>query len=548
MVQAATTIQRFYTYKLAADSSRCGLTCKAASNMVFEDVVELMNNDHVVKTIKRLLLRIIVLTAEAPDACAVQEKRPFIVRSFTWAYMAAYHAQLGNSDTEESRHVTATAAKMISVFDAFRRAIVCAPRGANPVHFIEKASSFPQVVSAYRAAVDNYRVGIQRQNIDVCKERFMKLHQLEDGLVTADAVSTRTRRTLQTRKLALRERMLASEGGKDALETLDRNRLADMMAQLGHEILMNPGIDIEAHRHKFAPTQQYKLPNLVLLVNKKGIKYEGDYMDTAFGQGRRLLCKTYAWLFSDLEHRLSYANCCKTSVECQKQQLTELVYGSDQQDVDNKVSFAIVDLLVPLDRRLSMVELPETLVFDIERIARIHKGYHMQCLIVTLAKALVKFPHIIGRRPFTQFDIIDMILNQIISEGLVVEDVEKMVAICFNVLTDNGPTAETDRKDIRDAIVAALDDRGDTYCQTVTSLRLVAFSSVWYDGNFSTVKDTVESFNMCTIPLEARCLASILHEQGNTVKKMMNVNLRVHAKRYKKIVADVAIALLYAYP
>ncbi|KAJ1466069.1 hypothetical protein T484DRAFT_1756949 [Baffinella frigidus] len=495
MVQAATTIQRFYTYKLAADSSRCGLTCKAASNMVFEDVVELMNNDHVVKTIKRLLLRIIVLTAEAPDACAVQEKRPFIVRSFTWAYMAAYHAQLGNSDTEESRHVTATAAKMISVFDAFRRAIVCAPRGANPVHFIEKASSFPQVVSAYRAAVDNYRVGIQRQNIDVCTERFMKLHQLEDGLVTADAVSTRTRRT-----------------------------------------------------HKFAPTQQYKLPNLVLLVNKKGIKYESDYMDTAFGQGRRLLCKTYAWLFSDLEHRLSYANCCKTSVECQKQQLTELVYGSDQQDVDNKVSFAIVDLLVPLDRRLSMVELPETLVFDIERIARIHKGYHMQCLIVTLAKALVKFPHIIGRRPFTQFDIIDMILNQIISEGLVVEDVEKMVAICFNVLTDNGPTAETDRKDIRDAIVAALDDRGDTYCQTVTSLRLVAFSSVWYDGNFSTVKDTVESFNMCTIPLEARCLASILHEQGNTVKKMMNVNLRVHAKRYKKIVADVAIALLYAYP
>jgi hypothetical protein len=78
--------------------------------------------------------------------------------------------------------------------------------------------------------------------------------------------------------------------------------------------------------------------------------------------------------------------------------------------------------------------------------------------------------------------------------------------------------------------------------------RRIIYDSMSYHGWFETTSATRTSFKKFGLPLEASALAPLFYDQCLKLRKMINVNVEVHVKRYKAAMQDASIALLYEYP
>lgn len=553
--RAATTIQRFYTHKLASNVSRFGLVCKGIAPLSLDQVIATVDNPIVMKTMKLLLLRFLALTEHGSvfDDSVYAIKRAIDIRCFTRAYAAAYngpfmayHTRIGNTF---SHNLADTAKAMLDTFETLRMSIVSAPRGADHVKFVEEALSLHLMVRAYMSAFNEWDVWDQKRAVSVCKDKLAKLHELEDGFVTAKTVTRRVLQSLDNRKTAVRERMfnISAGAGTAALKEIDRSRLGDKLAQIAHELLVNPSADIDTHRFKFASTEQHKIGNLVLHVAKKGWMYEREYMDEEFATGKRVLVNAYEWYVTILKKSHGYTPNLQKGVEAEKLFLTQVVDEATKERVDrvSKLAFVVFSTQPVLP---PPSDFPETYAMDTERIIAIHKSFYFQKLVVEIVKFTVLILKPIQKNSFDRFDIVDTIAKEIIFKDVGPYDIEQLVTIVFNATTAKCFVYDTYRDSLCESITLLLDDKVEVVGGTAHTLRKVLHESIDYDNGFKTVAATVASFKHFNLPIGATALAPILHKQGLEAHKIVHLNLEVHAKRYASLMQHASISTLYGYP
>lgn len=556
-VRAATTIQRFYTHKLASDATKFGLTRKTIISMPVTEAIQTVKDKRVVHTMKLLLVRFLALVEDksATNDAGGRVMMAMNSRVFAWAYLSAYNEpfiqyQLRIGDTL-SQHAHTTAVEMLDVFESLRVSILSLPRGADPTEFVEKAQSLERLLSLYTQAFFDWDIYDKQRILGICTERMMKLFELEDGLVTADVVSRRALQSLDDRKKAVRTRMMNVSGGVGGpvLAQLEKNRLEYQLAKVGHELLFDPNLDIDTHRYKFASTQQHKLPNLVLLVDKQGVKFEREYMAKIFTNGSCNPENTYKWLFAIMHNGYGYnVKCDETQMKKRKEYLFRLANGLSTSQVKAFTAASFVSLLTG-DNRPTMAKCPDTLVFDLHRIAMLHKNFHLQWLCIALVEVVATMLCSTKLKSFERFSMLETIVDEVISKEMDQhEHIEEIVTIVQEVLQPRYTEFSKKRETIRKVLVEGLKEKGDEIDGIKQILRKVMYAGVLYNDEFATVTDARKCFKKFNLPIEAIGLYTLLHRQGLIVHKLVEINTDIHMKRYSSIMADACISILYQYP
>jgi hypothetical protein len=554
MVSAAVTIQRFYTYYLASNVAKFGVTCENIVNMTNFNAFEKIKDKLVVATMKTFLLRVLVLTEHGivRDDSAKKTRTSVNARSFTWAYISAYSVgfmeyqeRIGNTF---SKILYTTATEMLETFEKLRIKITSSPRGADHERAVNEALQFPHLIRKYGVVFNEWELIDRQITIGVCKIRMTKLYELEDGFATADSVSKKAQKSLRKSKEDVRRR-IHNTGviGKSTLKKMDQDRLHELLAQVGHELLIDPDIDINQYKYKFASTDQFRLPNLVLLVEKKRARYEREYMYNMFVDGSRRTDKTYEWFLSTFRSIYGYGNGQITDMQYREACLSSIVKKISPEDVTGFLGMSFVAMLCDKINPV-LAKCPETLHFDLYRIAVINKGFHLQHLVITLVQFLKKTILETDRKALYQFDVLQRIANKVIFYGVCIDDMDEILNIVCDTIKMRYPTVAENRDNVERMIFTELHSKDNNTDNLTQILRNIMYLGIDYKDQFNDVTQTRRIFKQFKLPIEAIGLSGILHMQCTALHKMVKINSEVHSKRYGGIMQNVAIALLYEYP
>lgn len=222
----ATAMQRFRTYKLAVDSVNFGMTCEVAQTITFDDLSMRLRGVPLIKTMKLILYRVCVLTAEGVRTCPGSgETNTINVRVFLASFMIAYHPR---SVFERVRQLETelidASIKMLAVFDAICLAIIDTHGDSFNKKPDDEALTFPGVLHAYLKAFEAWKLLDEAKLTDRIKHALNALYHAEDHLIEGDQDTARLRTEFRSRQARLREK-LVKIAGQVALDSLDALRV-----------------------------------------------------------------------------------------------------------------------------------------------------------------------------------------------------------------------------------------------------------------------------------------------------------------------------------
>ena len=394
----------------------------------------------------------------------------------------------------------------------------------------------------------------QRQfTISSCAAEFERIFRLEDKLMWDGMLSERILLKLNVRKNKARKQMFAIQGGIALVEEVDRHRLDDKLAKLAHEKMMMPSIRNEDHVGLFHPVEQAELAALFGVLALKGVHYERKYLDTAVLSGRcgATMQHTNALMLRIMRQVYGYdASMSEEEVAERREQVVGLVGGATTEDVYDFMRHTIFFLIVGWSAGvLDRSNLPETLRLDADRIARLASLFRMQFVVVTLVKYLIRVRYIRQKKSSSVFFLVDAIATAAIADKLGFDDIDKLASVAYNVLQEHCLNfTEADRQELRAGIAGAMHSNSDERVCSLEILQDVLYSAIDYHNEFTTTKKTVDTFGEFAIPIEARSIAPMLHEQGVEIEKLLQLHLDVHGPRYEAMMPGVAIQVLYEYP
>jgi hypothetical protein len=192
--------------------------------------------------------------------------------------------------------------------------------------------------------------------------------------------------------------------------------------------------------------------------------------------------------------------------------------------------------------------LPETLIFDRPNLAKMQRTFELQLLVVTTTLILLDFAKLLKGRPMTTHHTIDAIARHVKANELGFNDIEKLVAISYTCFKKSFKTGEHHYDCILDAFEKGLVESSGQRLKAQTALRAILWNSDTYEGEFNGVKTTVETFRNWKIPIEATCIAPLMHEQGRMARNMIALHGDVHDKLYSRLLCDSVITLFYEFP
>jgi hypothetical protein len=554
MVRATITIQRFYTHYLARNVTKNGVTCHIISNMDVNKAFDTIRIPAVVQVMKRILLRILVLSERGMvvDDDIKTLRETVNARAFTWAYISAhspafitYHNATGDAYSED---VAATAKEMLGVFEGVLRRITDSPMGADHFEAIDKTLDLQQLIRFYGIAFDKWDFQDKKRIVAKYTDKYTNICALEDNFAANNSLTVKVRNSLEAQKAALRIKLnTIKPTGVSALRSLDDARRAQLIAQVAHELVYDPNLDMNQYKTKFCSSQQHKIPNLVLLVAKKGFAYEREYINKIEADGNRCTHQTFKWFLAVFRMLYRY----RQEVDVVKQEhakgrLERIVNTLTEPDMCSIVGISLVVLLTG-DVHPVLAQCPETLHFDLPRIIRIHDGFQTQFLVLELTKFLLE---IFGDtdKKLDHYNYLTMVTEKIMVGSVGLDEVDKIIDIICTTTSTRFALLQKNSEHLRKLISTRLHIKDNSIGSSKHTLRRIMQIGLDYKNQFRHVAETRAIFKKFDLPISAIGLAPILHTQCAILHKMVKMNTAVHSRRYPKIIQDAAMSVLCEYP
>lgn len=193
--------------------------------------------------------------------------------------------------------------------------------------------------------------------------------------------------------------------------------------------------------------------------------------------------------------------------------------------------------------------LPETLIFDTKPLSIMQQNFQTQLLVVTTIHILRAFSASTDRGSTKIHEIVTFVAGYIVAGDRRFNDVEELANLAYDQFNSNSTSAEGAREMILNALTIGFAEGSEPRRKAQTALRAILDEAREYnDTTFNAVPSTVRTFRRLGIPIEASCIAPLLHKQGRTVRTMMKLHSDTYAQVYFPILNDSLIALLYEFP
>jgi hypothetical protein len=458
------------------------------------------------------------------------------------AFFAAYHGKdfFDNIGRNESDLIVASV-NMIEVFEELYMSIISLGQRADPAHLIRNAIGFPRLMHRYLNAFKTWNISspaaVKTVNVpkQICTIKYLiaDLDMEEDALDVAHPKYASRREKLQKHQQKARHKLITM-GGETDLITIDKCRMQHKLMQLHHSRHLT---DLVAHRHAPAPNHM------------ADVVAERRYIDACVLDGRLSLTNTRRWLHLTINNTLSYEYTDKADARKNKRVLHDIIQEKHTNDVSPIVNLGIA-MLVCAGSLPAVKDIPETLIFDMRVIRDMHRSFHLQLVVVSTVRVILALSFVYeAEKTCCLFRTIDDIATKIMNRGLMSQDIETIVEITYAGLHSWCPEASQFREEITTSLSSVFSCKHDPELTfAAKTLRDVLHDAANYNDEFYSLDTAVEQFKKMNIPLEARCIAKLLHEQGYMVHHMLKLHIAVHFSRYIDFIRDASIAVLFSYP
>jgi hypothetical protein len=188
--KASTVFTRCRTYKLVKDVHKYGITSTAAKTIPFEQLSTRLRDTSVIKTMKLLLHRVCVLTAEGVRTCPGSEETKNVnVRVFLASFMIAYRStNVFESMHKRENDLQVAAIEMLKVFDMICYDIYKRSPAADSSQAVKKAINFPGVLHNYLKAFQTWKIADEAKLTARIKHALNALYQAESHLVNTPLI------------------------------------------------------------------------------------------------------------------------------------------------------------------------------------------------------------------------------------------------------------------------------------------------------------------------------------------------------------------------
>jgi hypothetical protein len=187
-VIAIEKIQLYWTVKLARDVKQRGLSTHTAKNMLFSDLSAEMRDPTVLKTMKNILNRVCVLTADGVRICPGSEETEHVnVRVFMYSFLIVHHSDnvFVRINAVEEELIKRSRA-MLKVFDKMCLAILSSRSMTDLRNAAFESIQFRGLLYYYLKAFQAWRLPDESKLIARMEHAINSLYDASDHLAEED--------------------------------------------------------------------------------------------------------------------------------------------------------------------------------------------------------------------------------------------------------------------------------------------------------------------------------------------------------------------------
>ena len=210
----AVRMQRYRTHKLAVEASKYGMTRSIATTISYQDLSTRLADPILMQTMKRMLHRVCVLTAEGVRDVPVAERATGVnLRMFLLAFKIAYHVDNVFEEMTKREEILHVAAKTVmAVFDSLCLDIADLKRGGDYDPSVAKALKFHVVLYQYIAAFKSWRQFDSEKCTNRISHALRALYEADSLLTDKDTDELELRNRFRKQIEGFRRKLLAISG------------------------------------------------------------------------------------------------------------------------------------------------------------------------------------------------------------------------------------------------------------------------------------------------------------------------------------------------
>jgi T-complex protein 11 len=259
------------------------------------------------------------------------------------------------------------------------------------------------------------------------------------------------------------------------------------------------------------------------VIKDNGVDYERDHFDQKLLLGTVELTRTRKWLRSTIE----------LEIGTQRLSIFDLTVRDSAKSASyvNILNAGVVALITdpsPLD----IATCPETLLLDVTRLAAMQSAFRHLVLVASVM--VIVYQRFGELRERNTSSIIHSIAYRIMTNKTVTGNISSIVDTVMLTLEECTTMSDRDRGGLRDVLMKGAESNRPVPNLMASRLRNVLLRGL--DGGATT--ETV--FKDCQIPRAIISLIPHVSDVVNRLRKVVNLNAKVHATRYNEIIAEEA--------
>ncbi|KAJ1468532.1 hypothetical protein T484DRAFT_1755100 [Baffinella frigidus] len=382
--------------------------------------------------------------------------------------------------------------------------------------------------------------------VDAIYDIINRLHRQEDALVDDDPTAPGARKNFQKQHLKMHSKLLDINpyAGPYQIKYIEASREAHTWAQRCH----NDVLDLMwAHSAESLPIAQEIQDNFI--TNVTSVRdVTRNHLAGLFLRGKLSLTSTRTWIRSMLRESHSYNETHDAArLERSETFLLDIIQGKTEAVIE-VISALVTAFIVNRPANQSDATYPETFLFDSVNIQKMQRSFKLQVLVVSTVSIIRKIPILESAKELRVFNILEEISKQITDDSLRRQDIKELTTIAHTILQSVFRMDFVCYDTLFETLSVGLADPSGPYYEAHKTLAAVAHGARAYHAQFGSVAATVRTFKKFKIPLEAHCIAPLLHKQGVLARSIIKVQEEYHSSRYIDMLSDASIELLYEYP
>lgn len=276
-------------------------------------------------------------------------------------------------------------------------------------------------------------------------------------------------------------------------------------------------------------------------------------LDGLMANGSILLVDTRKFVLDILSNQYAYNPEVSESVNESNMNTIRCIL-EDGTPANCGISMAVMErafaLAVISPNRNGFLRIPETFHFDTETMLKLNHNFDVQVVVLTTISILREIQTITDCSPLTMLHTIDEVSERIVNNLLGFKDIDMVVDVTLSAFENFFRCDESIRNATKNSFSTGFAVGSPPRVKAFKKLVKIAnpANSGVYKNMFKNVPDTVTVFKSLDIPLEAGCIAPLLHTQGQLTRAILEMHEEVHSKFYFPLVCDALITLYYAFP